>query len=109
MYLEGKVQTAKVGSFFDGLELVVVDRQVIKPAGGRPQYTCKVIRGWPGLEELRQLRKQQASPQDLANFAQSVPLPQEDQILPLVVLDVTGKQGYKTLVCEVQQQQQQQP
>lgn len=101
MYLEGKVQTAKISDFFDGLQLVVVDRQVVKPSGGRPQYTVKLVRGWPGLDELRELRKQGASPQDLANFAQGIQLPVEDQIVPLTVLDITGKQGYKTLVCEV--------
>ncbi len=33
--------------------------------------------------------------------AAQVPLPAEDQVLELVVLDVTGKGNYKTLVCEM--------
>lgn len=103
MYLEGKVQTAKMSDFFNGLELVVVDRAVVKPAGGRPQYSVRVIRGWPGLEELKQLRKSGAAEQELLNFAQGIQLPQEDQVIPLIVLDITGKQGFKTLVCEVAQ------
>jgi hypothetical protein len=101
MLLEGKVQTAKVGNFFDGLEVVVVDRQVIKPMGGRPQYTCKIVRGWPGIEDLRSLKKQGAAEQDLLQCASQITLPQEDQVLPLVVVDITGSRGYKTLVCEV--------
>ncbi|GHO68809.1 hypothetical protein KSC_077010 [Ktedonobacter sp. SOSP1-52] len=103
MQLEGKVQTAKMSDFFNGLELVVVDRAVIKPAGGRPQYSVRVVRGWPGLDELKELRKNNASAQDLATFAQGIPLPQEDQVIPLTVLDITGKQGFKTLICEVAQ------
>lgn len=103
MQLEGKVQTAKMSDFFNGLELVVVDRAVIKPAGGRPQYSVRVVRGWPGLDELKELRKKNATEQDLANFAQGIPLPQEDQVIPLTVLDITGKQGFKTLICEVAQ------
>lgn len=101
MYMEGKVQTAKVGNFYDGLEVVVTDRQVIKPMGGRPQYTCKIVRGWPGIEDLRALKKGGASEQDLQQFSAQIALPQEDQVLPLVVVDITGNKGYKTLVCEV--------
>lgn len=109
MYLEGKVQTAKIDDFFSGLQLVVVDRQVVKPAGGRPQYSCKVVRGWPGLDRLKEMRKQNATVQELTDFALTIQLPQEDQVLPLVVVDITGKQGFKTLVCEVVVQQQQTP
>jgi len=101
MFLEGKVQTAKVGNFFDSVELVVVDRQVVKPMGGRPQYTCKLVRGWPGIEDLRSMKKQGADEQALAQFSAQIQLPQEDQVLPLVVVDITGSKGYKTLVCEV--------
>jgi hypothetical protein len=102
MYLEGKVQTAKVSDFGDGLQLVVVDRQVVKPAGGRPQYTIKLVRGWPGLDELRQLKKGGAAVQELVEYGlQHIQLPQEDQVIPLTVLDITGKQGYKTLICEI--------
>ncbi|HLI08569.1 MAG TPA: hypothetical protein VKV40_18550 [Ktedonobacteraceae bacterium] len=101
MYMEGKVQTAKIGNFFDSVEVVVTDRQVVKPTGGRPQYTCKIVRGWPGIEDLRGLKKQGASEQDLLTFATQISLPQEDQVLPLVVIDIIGKKGYKTLVCEV--------
>ncbi|GCE18634.1 hypothetical protein [Dictyobacter kobayashii] len=101
MNLAGKVQTAKIGNFFDGIEMVVVDKEVIKPAGGRPQYTCKVVRGWPGLQELRDMRKQGASAEELANYAVGIQLPQEDEVLDLIVMDITGKQGYQKLVCEV--------
>ena len=101
MFLEGKVQTAKVGNFLDGLEVVVTDRQVIKPMGGRPQYTCKIVRGWPGIEDLRAMKKQGASEADLTQFSTHIQLPLEDQILPLVVVDITGSKGYKTLVCEI--------
>lgn len=101
MFLEGKVQTAKVGNFMDGLEVVVVDRQVVKPMGGRPQYTCKIVRGWPGIEDLRSMKKQGVSEADLVQYSAQIQLPQEDQVLPLVVVDITGSKGYKTLVCEV--------
>ena len=102
MYLEGKVQMAKVDNFFSGLELVVVDRQVVKPAGGRPQYTCRLIRGWQGLEELRTLKKKDGvTVQELTDFAQRIALPQEDQVLPLVVLDIRGKESFRTLICEL--------
>ncbi len=105
MYLEGKVQTAKVDDFGTGLQLVVVDRQVVKPVGGRPQYTVNLRRGWPGLDELRQLKKDGATKEDLVAWGeQNIQLPQEDQVLPLTVLDITGKQGFKTLVCEVAQE-----
>lgn len=103
MQLEGKVQTAKMSDFFNGLDMVVVDREVVKPAGGRPQYSVRVVRGWPGLDELKELRKKNASEQELLTFAQGIPLPQEDQVIPLIVLDITGKQGFKTLICEVAQ------
>ena len=101
MLLEGKVQTAKIGKFYDSLEVVVADRQVLKPVGGRPQYTCKIVRGWPGVDELRQFKKQGASEQDLEAYSTQIVLPQEDQVLPLVVLDITGTRGFKTLVCEI--------
>ena len=98
MYLQGKVQTAKVDDFFGGIELRVVDRQVEK----RPMYTCKLVRGWPGLDELREMRKRNASPQEMTDFVMaSIQLPQEDQVLDLHVLDVTGKSQFKTLVCEL--------
>ena len=101
MFLEGKVQTAKIGKFYDSLEVVVADRQVLKPVGGRPQYTCKIVRGWPGVDELRQFKKQGASEQDLEAYSTQIVLPQEDQVLPLTVLDITGSRGFKTLVCEI--------
>jgi hypothetical protein len=101
MFLEGKVQTAKIGTFYDSVEVVVADRQVLKPIGGRPQYSCKIVRGWPGVDEMRHLKKQGASEQDLAAYSAQIALPQEDQVLPLVVLDITGTRGFKTLVCEV--------
>src|SRR5437016_10602791 len=91
MYLEGKVQTAKVGNFFDGLELDVIDRQAVKPAGGRPQYKCKLVSGWPGLSEMKDLKKSGASVEVLTNLAAAIQLPPEDQILPLHVVDITGK------------------
>lgn len=104
MYLEGKVQTAKVGNFFDGLELDVVDRQVVKPMGGRPQYKCKVVRGWPGLDEMKEVKKNGGDAQQLTDLAMKIQLPQEDQVLPLRVVDITGKGSFRTLVCELVQQ-----
>lgn len=104
MQLQGRVESAKVGNFFD-LEVVVSDREVIKPSGGRPQYTCRITAGWPGVEGLIALRKAvkagQARPEDVVAFAQQVALPQEDQLLSLSVLDIQGKAGYKTLICQV--------
>ncbi len=97
MLLEAKVQTARVDNFFSGLELIVLDRGVDK----RPKYTCRLVRGWPGLDELRDLRKQNQPDTVLQQAAAQVPLPAEDQVLELVVLDVTGKGNYKTLVCEM--------
>jgi hypothetical protein len=111
MYLEAKVQTAKISGFFDGIEMDVVDRQVIKPTGGRPQYKCKVVRGWPGIDELRALRRDKeagrVSEQDLQQYAAQIQLPNEDQVIPLIVLDITGKKGFKTLLAEVVAQPQQ--
>jgi hypothetical protein len=104
MYLEGKVQTARISNFGD-LEAVVTDRLVTKAMGGRPQYSIRIIRGWQGLEDLRALKKQQRanqiSQQDVLDFAAQIPLPQEDEVLPLNVVDIIGKQGFKTLLCEV--------
>jgi hypothetical protein len=105
MYLEAKVQTAKVGNFYDSLELDVVDHQVVRPIGGRPQYKCKVVRGWPGLEEMKELKKNKGDEQQLAAFAAAnIGLPSEDQVLPLVVVDIMGKGMFRMLVCEVLQQ-----
>lgn len=104
MLLQGRVESAKVGNFFD-IEVVVSDRQVVKPSGGRPQYTCRVVAGWPGVDELRNLRKAlkqgQAVQQDVEAYAAQIALPQEDQMLSLAVMDIQGKAGYKTLICEV--------
>ena len=97
MYLQGKVQTARIDEFFSGIELRVVDRQVER----RPMYVCKLVKGWPGLAELRDLRKQGASVQDMTDFALQIQLPQEDQVLDLMVTDVRGKDQFKTLVCEL--------
>jgi hypothetical protein len=95
-----------VDDFGTGLMLVVVDRQVVRMVGGRPQYTVKLVRGWPGLEELRQLKKDGTQKEDLVAWGvQNIQLPQEDQVIPLTVLDITGKQGFKTLVCEVAQEE----
>jgi hypothetical protein len=104
MYLEGKVQTAKMSDFYD-VEITVIDRQAVRPAGGRPQYTCRLIAGWPGIEDLRRLKssvkKREASEQDLQQFAASFALPQEDQVLQLSVVDLGGKNGFTRLICEV--------
>ena len=100
MYLQGKVQTAKVDDFFGGIELKVVDRQVEK----RPMYTCRVVRGWPGLDELREMRKRNAPTQEMTDFVMAnIQLPVEDQVLELIVVDVTGKSQFKTLICEMAQ------
>jgi hypothetical protein len=104
MYLEAKVQTAKVGNFYDGLELDVVDRRVVRPAGGRPQYKCKVVRGWPGVDEMKQLKKDGADEQRLADAAAIIQLPQEDAVFPLEVVDITGKGVFRLLICELIQQ-----
>jgi hypothetical protein len=104
MYLEAKVQTAKVGNFYDSLELDVVDHQVVRPIGGRPQYKCKLVRGWPGLEEMKESKKNKADDQQLAVLAANIQLPPEDQVLPLVVVDIMGKGMFRMLVCELLQQ-----
>lgn len=104
MLLQGRVESAKVGNFFD-LEVVVSDREVLKPSGGRPQYTCRITAGWLGVDDLIALRKAvkvgQAQQADLQAYAGQVVLPQEDQLLSLAVLDIQGKAGYKTLICQV--------
>jgi hypothetical protein len=104
MYLEGKVQTAQMSSFHD-LEITVVDRQAIKPGGGRPQYTCRLVAGWPGVAELKakksEVKKGKAAEQELHDIAQAIDLPQEDQVLQLSVIDLAGKNGFTRLVCEV--------
>jgi hypothetical protein len=98
MYLQGKVQTAKVDDFFGGIELRVVDKAVER----RTIYTCKLVRGWPGLDVLKEMRKRNASVQELTDFVlANIQLPQEDQVLDLIVVDVTGKSQFKTLVCEL--------
>jgi hypothetical protein len=104
MLLEGKVQTAKVDDFFSGLELDVVDRQVVKPMGGRPQYKCRLVRGWPGLDQLKELKKGGADVHQLTDLAMKIQLPREDDVLPLVVVDITGKGVFRTLICELAQQ-----
>ena len=104
MYLEGKVQTAKVGVFFDSLELDVIDRQAVKPSGGRPQYKCRLVSGWPGIAEMKELKKSGADAQQLENLVATIQLPQEDQVLPLHVVDMAGKGQFKVLVCELLQQ-----
>jgi hypothetical protein len=52
---------------------------------------------------VQQSKKAKQPDAVLQQAAAAIPLPQEDQVLPLVVLDITGKAGYKTLVCEVVQ------
>jgi hypothetical protein len=99
MMLQGKVQTVRFTDFHD-LEVTVVDKDVVKPMGGRPQYTCRLVRGMPEIEQLRAMRKQ-ASPQEIEDFKQQIPLPQEDQVLQLVVLDIGGKGQFTRLLCEV--------
>lgn len=83
----------------------MTDRQVTKAMGGRPQYSIRIVRGWQGLEDLRALKRQQManqiSQQDVLDFAMQIPLPQEDEVLPLTVVDIIGKKGFKTLLCEV--------
>lgn len=105
MYLEGKVQTARVSQFHDGLEVSVLDKAVEKRTGGRPQYNCKITRGWPLVEEMRLMKraveKKTATDQDLEQLAGQIVLPQEDQVLPLIVVEINGKGGFKTLMCEI--------
>jgi hypothetical protein len=101
MFIRGKVETAKMGMYHDGIEVAVIDKDVVKPSGGRPQYTAKIVRGWPGLEDLKALKKQGATEQDLAAFAAQIVLPQEDTLLELIVVDIAGKAPYMRLVCEV--------
>jgi len=101
MYLEGKVQTAKVSNFYDGLELDVVDRQAVRPIGGRPQYKCKLVGGLPLLDQMKAMKKSGANDQQLAEFAATIQLPQEDQVLSLHVVDITGKGSFRQLVCEL--------
>ena len=102
MRLIGRVETAKVGSFGD-IEISVVDKEVKKPGGtGRPQYTCKIVSGLPGLDEVKQLRKDKVSPQELFDYvSENIALPQEDDVIELTVIDVRGKDTFKTLVCEI--------
>jgi TRAP-type mannitol/chloroaromatic compound transport system substrate-binding protein len=99
MFLEAKVQTAKVDTFFSGIEMVIIDRGADK----RPKYTCRVVRGWPGLEQLRELKKANASVADLTDFALQIQMPQEDQVVPLTVVDIKANKGFMTLICEVAQ------
>ena len=104
MYLRGKVQTAEF-DLYGGLQLVVVDADVKKPTGGRPQYRCQVSRGWPGVDDVKALRKQNADENTMKQLTDTLPVPQEDQVLDLIVLDMTGKGDFKKFVCEVAAQQ----
>jgi hypothetical protein len=107
MLLEGRVESAKIGMFFDGVELAVIDKGAKKPDGTRMQYKCKVTHGLPGLEEMRVLGKQwqknpnEVSPQQLQEAASKVPLPQEDQMVSLLVYEQKIKNNFATLHCEL--------
>ncbi len=107
MRLHGKVQSAKVDDYQSGIEVAVLDGEVIGMMGKRPQYSCKIVRGWAGLDELRDMKKQRAAgvgvtDQDIVDYAAQIVVPQEDTVLVLKVLDITGKGQYHRLVCEVE-------
>ena len=102
MRLVGKVQFAKVDDYRSGLEVTVLDREEVGMMNKRPQYSCKVVGGWMGLDELRDLKKNGASEQEIENFAAQIQLPQEDEVLVLRVKDITGKMPYHRLVCVVE-------
>ena len=107
MFIRGKVETAKIGMYHDGIEAAVIDKDVVNPSGKRPQYTVKIVRGWPGLDDLKALKRQAfnkengVTDQDVAAFASQITLPQEDMLLDLIVVDIAGKAPYMRLVCEV--------
>jgi len=54
---------------------------------------------------VRALRKQNADENTLKQLTDTLPLPNEDQVLDLIVLDMTGKGDFKKFVCEVAAQQ----
>ncbi|SRR5581483_4992735 len=105
MYLNAKVQTARISDFRDAIELDIVDKDVTRPMGGRPQYKVKVQYGWPGVEEMRQKRREvekgKAMQQELEDLAAQIQLPGEDDVIPLVILDITGKGSFRQLIAGV--------
>ncbi|GER82743.1 hypothetical protein KTAU_13800 [Thermogemmatispora aurantia] len=104
MILTGRVESAQVGMFGDSIDLVVVDREVLTPRGERPQYHVKLIGGWPGLEELRALQREvkagRKSQEELLQMAQRLQVPEQDQLMSLVVVDKRAK-GFLQLVAMV--------
>jgi hypothetical protein len=111
MLLEGRVESAKVGMFFDGVELAVIDKGAKKLDGTRMQYKCVVTHGISGLEEMRVLGKQWQNDTEkdpngalarrLQEAASKVPLPQEDQMVSLLVYEQKIKNNFATLRCEL--------
>jgi hypothetical protein len=100
MILEAKVQYAEVDDkFFSCLNAVVLDRGT--PT--REKYDVQIVGGWEGIEEMRGLRKQKVSQEELEQAAAQVPLPVEDQVLLLDVVKVKANQGFVKLVCRVAQ------
>jgi hypothetical protein len=104
MLLTGRVESAQVGLFYDSIDLVVVDREVLTLRGERPQYHVKLVGGWPGLPELRALQKEvkagRKSQEELLQMAQRLKLPEQDRLVSLVVVDKRAK-GFLQLVAEL--------
>lgn len=99
MRIYGAVETAKI-STFGQLEVVLRDKEEVNLSGKRPQYNCRVVRGWNGLDDVQAAKKNKVEGEELYNFAvQAIPLPPEDAMIALRVIDIVGKQGYHTLVC----------
>jgi hypothetical protein len=57
------------------------------------------------VEDVKALRKQNADEATMKQLTDTLPVPQEDQVLDLIVVDMTGKGDFKKFVCEVAAQQ----
>ncbi len=96
MYMNATILDAQMSGFFDGVDVNLYDLDE------KETYKGQIVEGLGGLAELRQLKKQNGSPDALEQAAAQVEMPPLMQPLPVAVRRVKVNKGFMKLVCRLE-------
>ena len=95
MLMNATILDAQVGGFYDGVDVNLYDLDE------KETYKGQITEGLVGLMELRQLRKQGASPDVLDQAAAQLEMPPLMQPVPVYIRRVKLNKGFMKLVCRM--------
>ena len=102
MFITASLMDAKINDFFLGVDVDLWDEDE------KVMYKGQIVEGLPGLDDLRQLKKQNAPLDQLEAVAAQIAMPPLRVPVALSVKRAkVNKAGFLTMVCRLEADQQQ--